>query len=182
MFRRLFSKIRARLRGDVDCQRLVSLGLELGKRVHIGPQVHLDPSQCWLISIGDDTTLAPRVIVLAHDASMKRHIGYTRIGRTRIGRNTFIGAGSIVMPGVRIGDSCIIGAGSVVTKDVPDGSVAAGNPARMIGTTVIFAAKHSALLANCRVYPAAWTEDGGINWPQKNQMRQDLVDGFAYVE
>ncbi len=50
----------------------------------------------------------------------------------RIGRNCWIGAGAIILPGVTIGDNAVIGAGSVVTKDVPDGVVAVGNPCRVL--------------------------------------------------
>lgn len=50
-----------------------------------------------------------------------------------IGSDVFIGTRSIIMPGVHIGNRVIIGAGSVVTKSIPDGSIVAGNPARLIG-------------------------------------------------
>jgi acetyltransferase-like isoleucine patch superfamily enzyme len=51
---------------------------------------------------------------------------------TRIGEDCFIGARSIILPGVTIGDNCVVGSGSVVTKDVPTGSIVAGNPAQII--------------------------------------------------
>lgn len=63
-------------------------------------------------------TFGPHVQVLAHDASMHNVLGYTKIGRVRIGNNVFIGAGSIVLPNVQIGDNSIVGAGSIVTKDI----------------------------------------------------------------
>ncbi|MET0292557.1 MAG: DapH/DapD/GlmU-related protein, partial [Steroidobacteraceae bacterium] len=47
-----------------------------------------------------------------------------------IGRNVWIGAGALVLPGVTIGDDALIGAGSVVTRDVPAGTTVVGNPAR----------------------------------------------------
>ena len=49
-----------------------------------------------------------------------------------IGRNCWIGAGAVIMPGVTIGDNTVIGAGSVVTKDIPAGVVAVGNPCRFM--------------------------------------------------
>ena len=51
---------------------------------------------------------------------------------TKIGRCCFIGARSVVLPGIEIGDECVIGSGSVVTKDVPPRCLVAGNPARII--------------------------------------------------
>ena len=49
-----------------------------------------------------------------------------------IGRNCWIGAGAIIMPGVTIGDNVVIGAGSIVTKDIPSNVVAVGNPCRIL--------------------------------------------------
>lgn len=56
-------------------------------------------------------------------------------GKIKIGNYTFVGEGAMIMPGVTIGDDCIIGAGSVVTKSVPDNTIVAGNPIRVIGRT-----------------------------------------------
>ena len=79
-------------------------------------------------------TLAPRVHVLAHDSSTYLFLGKTRAANVTIGNEVFVGAGSIILPGVHIGNRVIIGAGSVVTKDIPDNSVAVGNPACVICT------------------------------------------------
>lgn len=97
-------------------------GLRLGKNVYIGSNVILDDSFCWLISIGDEVTITSRVVILAHDASTKKHLGYTKVAPVSIGAKTFIGMGSIILPGVKIGKNVVIGAGSVVTHDIPDNS------------------------------------------------------------
>jgi maltose O-acetyltransferase len=73
--------------------------------------------------------------VLAHDASTKKFIGYTKVKNTIIGSNVFVGAGSLILPGVKVGDNVIIAAGSVVTKDIPDDTVFGGNPAQQISIT-----------------------------------------------
>lgn len=123
-----------RLRGTMDLPSLIKDGLTIGEDVFINFGCTIDRSFCWLITIGNRVTLAPNVHVLAHDASAKRELGYTKMGKVIIGDDVFVGAGSIILPGVRIGDRVVIGAGSVVTKDIPDGSVAVGNPAKVICT------------------------------------------------
>lgn len=55
----------------------------------------------------------------------------TLCGKVHIGEESFIGAGSVILPGIKIGKNCMIGAGSVVTKDIPDNSIAYGNPAKI---------------------------------------------------
>ncbi len=65
-----------------------------------------------------------------------------KFGRIYIGENTNIGWDVIIMPGVKIGKNCIIGAGAVVTKDVPDNSVAAGVPAKVIESIEDYADKN----------------------------------------
>lgn len=86
------------------------------------------------VKIGDNFISAPGSIILAHDASLLYHTGYYRIQKTIIGDNVFLGANAVVLPGVTIGNNVIIGAGSVVTKDIPNGMVVAGNPAKIISS------------------------------------------------
>lgn len=59
----------------------VANGLKIGKDCHVMGECIIDPGHCWLIEIGDRVTLAPRVHILAHDASTKRPLGYTALGR-----------------------------------------------------------------------------------------------------
>lgn len=105
-------------------------GLTVGNNVHIFDS-YIDPLFLFLITIGDNTTLTD-VKVLAHDASTNKQLGYTKMGKVTIGSNCFIGAKSIILPGVTIGDNVIIGAGSVVTTNIPENSVAVGNPCRVV--------------------------------------------------
>ncbi|MEL0654866.1 DapH/DapD/GlmU-related protein [Pseudoalteromonas issachenkonii] len=98
--------------------------------------------------IGNNCTITGATL-LGHDASPTLFIdeliiykesyrkGSRRSYRSPIiiGNNVFIGWGSIILPGVNIGDNCVIGAGSVVSKNIPDGMVAAGNPAKVIKPT-----------------------------------------------
>ena len=88
------------------------------------------------VVIGDRTQIGPAVQILAadHPRDAATRASGLEFGRpVRIGRNVWIGAGAIVLPGVTIGDDAVIGAGSVVTRDVPAGATAFGNPARVRG-------------------------------------------------
>lgn len=158
--------------------------MDIGANVFIGRGTKLDPGFVQLISIGDDTTMSSNVEVLAHDASMRRHLGYTKIARTVIGSGVYIGAGAIILPGVTVGDDAVIGAGSVVTRDVPAAAVVAGNPARQLGTVNELAAKHRVQLHERPTYESRnWTTwDGGISAANRERMRADLASGHGYIE
>ena len=107
-------------------------GGQVGENVDI-IESKIDLGEPYLIKIGNNVTITC-VRILTHDASLKKKIGYTKVGRVHIGDNVFVGAGSIILPNVCIGSNCIIGAGTVVSKDVPDNSVVVGNPMRIIST------------------------------------------------
>ena len=94
--------------------------------------VILDYSHCNLITIGNNVTIAPQAYLLAHDASTKRDLGYTKIGRIDIKDNVFAGARALIMTGVTVGENSIVAAGAVVTKNVKPNTVVAGNPAKEI--------------------------------------------------
>lgn len=131
--KKLIRKILEYLRGEPQhIGKLYKRGLRTGKNFKRMGGVIIDPSHCYHITIGDNVVLAPRVHILAHDASTGIFFGKTRAANVVIGNQVFIGAGSIILPGVHIGNRVIIGAGSIVTKDIPDNSVAAGNPAKVI--------------------------------------------------
>lgn len=136
--KKLLSQWKALVRGEQDLEKLIHRGLSVGKNFSRMGGVIIDPSHCWHISIGDNVVLAPNVHILAHDASTKVFLGYTRVAETKIGNNVFVGAGSIVLPGVTIGNNVVIGAGSVVSKDIPDNSVAVGNPAQVVKSLSVF--------------------------------------------
>ena len=76
-----------------------------------------------LISCGDHVTLAKNVYILGHDASMGKFLKRAKIGKVKIGNNVFIGAGSIILPGINIGDNVIVATNSSVTKDIPSGEI-----------------------------------------------------------
>lgn len=158
----------------------ISNGLQIGKNCHILGECIIDPGHCWLISIGDNVTLAPRVHILAHDASTKRILGYTLIGRVIIGNNVFIGAGSIILPNVKIGSNVIIGAGSVVSRSIPDNCVALGSPARVICSYEEFVEKKKKLFSKSPHYSQEYII-GNITEEKKKQMFEELSNQIGFI-
>ena len=175
-----------RLRSEFTTEKLISMGMTVGRNFNRLHGVILDPSHCWLIEIGDNVTMAPRVHILCHDASTKNFLGYTRIGRVTIGSNVFIGAESVVLPGVTIGDNVIIGANSTVTHDIPSGSVVAGSPARLLCTTDAYLEKEKAKMSPIHgyspVYGSEYTLKGNISMELRQKQKEDLAGGrIGYI-
>ena len=107
-----------------------------GNDVSINHHASLDGGSAG-IAIGSGSRIAHGVSIYAFDHGMKAASRVseqpTRSRGIRIGEDVWIGANAVITDGVRIGDGAVIGAGSVVTRDVPDTTVVAGNPARPIG-------------------------------------------------
>ena len=110
---------------------------DYGFNIHLGARVFVNFNCTILdvaeVTIGDGTLIAPGVQILAadHPRGAATRLARLELGRpVHIGRNVWIGAGALVLPGVCIGDDAIVGAGSVVTRNVPAGATVAGNPAR----------------------------------------------------
>lgn len=100
--------------------------MHIGRGARISLKAKLDFTNPRGIYIGDFTIVTPLVQIFSHDFVRAQHVD------TRIGSYSFIGAGSLILPGVNVGDHCIVAAGSVVTADVADRTIVAGNPARPI--------------------------------------------------
>ena len=154
-------------------------GLKIGKNHNIQDQVIFDWSHCWLIDIGDNVTIAPRTYILCHDASTKKALGYTKIGRVRIGNNVFIGANTTILPGVTVGDNAIIGANSVVTKDISANSVAIGNPCQVVKDYNDYIEENKKMMNSVPIFDEKYII-GNIDEKRKEEMRQELrlTNGF----
>lgn len=166
---------------ELYLKALVKRGLQLGRNVRIMDGFFFDPSHCFLISIGDNCTLAPNVRLIAHDASMKSKLDYTRIGKIDIGVNCFLGDSVVVLPGVRIGDNSIVGSASVVTKDIPAASLAVGNPCRVIGNIHDFLRKHQQGILN-RTTPFFEIDQNRLTHDQRVQILEFLSNGSGYIK
>ena len=121
------------LKGGVAHARRKGVTVGAGCRIY----VRSFGSEPFLISVGDRVTITSGVRLLTHDGStwlVRDADGnrYQRYSPIKIGNDVFIGVNAIIMPGVSVGSRVVIGAGSVVTRDVSDGVVVAGNPARVI--------------------------------------------------
>jgi maltose O-acetyltransferase len=160
--------------------RLVALGLQLGDRVFIARNSYLDPGHPWLISIGNGAGISPGVIVMTHDASMRGHMGCTRIARVEIGERVFVGAGAVILPGSRIGDDAIVGAGAVVRGVVPPGTLVVGNPAKVVTDVGSVADWHRQVAAHAPVWPhEGWTIGRGITAARIREQREALAGGIS---
>lgn len=103
----------------------------VGERVFVNQGSYIRP----LVTIEDDVSLGPfvRLISDTHDISSgSRRTGTPQKLPIRIGRGTWIGAGATVVGGVTVGERCIVAVGAVVTEDVPDNTLVAGVPAKVI--------------------------------------------------
>ena len=115
----------------------------IDKKVTLERNLNLDKVAPDQIHIGKDTLIASDVTILCHEHSFRDPDNHELplVEPVYIGCNCFIGVGATILPGVKIGDHCIIGASSVVTKDIPSGSIAVGNPARVIRSGLVLEKK-----------------------------------------
>ncbi len=130
--RRLWYRLR-RAQQVRQIEHLQAAGMRIGRNVVLMDDVVLDSSVPWLIEIGDYCRLSSGTRVMAHDATTYLDLGVTRIAPVRILAGSFIGERTLILPGVTIGPRTMIAAGSVVNRDIPEGMIAAGNPARPYG-------------------------------------------------
>ena len=140
----LMKKIKRLLWGNYKLA--VKEGMRVGKGVTVMGGVNFG-SEPYLITIDDDVRISGNVTFVTHDGGtwafrdQPEYADVIAYGRIHVGARTFIGCNSTILPGVTIGKRCVIGAGSVVTKDIPDGCVVAGVPARVIMPTEAYAQK-----------------------------------------
>lgn len=122
--------------------------VDYGENIHLGNNVEINMNcvflDCNKITIGDNSGIGPNVQIYAvghpvdPNERLNKNLGdtlstwKTSSAPVTLGKNVWIGGGSIILPGVTIGDNTTIGAGSVVSKDIPANCLAVGNPCRVI--------------------------------------------------
>ena len=170
-------KVLRRIRGGTPTVAEYRLkGVKIGNNCHIYGSI--DNGHEFLVTIGDNVTLASGCKLLTHDGSTKKIIGYSRVGRIDIGNDVFIGGSSIVLPNVKIGNRVIIGAGSIVTKDIPDNSVAVGNPARVVGTYDAYVEKAKKQIETLPIWDMHYSKKTD---EEKQQMKTALFEsGYGF--
>ncbi len=118
-----------------------SLGVQIGEEarlISIKPMEGTFGSEPYLVKIGNHVTVAGDVKFFTHDGGVwifrEKDPDIDIFGSIEIGDNVFIGYGSTILPNVKVGNDVVIGAKSVVTKDIPDETIVAGVPAKIIKT------------------------------------------------
>lgn len=131
-------------------------GTKIGKGTRLNCNTNAFGTEPFLIEVGEMSYFSAGVQMFTHDGGVMvlNNLGFfdgkdmDKMERIKIGNNVYIGTNALILPGVTIGDNCVIGAGAIVTKDIPDGSVAAGVPAKVICSLEDYGAR-----AKSRVYP-----------------------------
>lgn len=176
LYRKLMYRQKASSEEYVRWLRKRGVSIGEGTRFFDPVGTEVDVTQPSLIHIGKDVMITQNVIILSHGFDWFVLNGvYGDVlgsaGKVTIGDNVFIGSKSIILKGVTIGDNCIIGAGSLVNKDVPQNTVAAGNPVRVISSLSDYYEKRKQLqLKEAVTLYASIKERGEV--PEKKDFRE----------
>lgn len=110
-----------------------------GKNVYIGEDAYINYNLSLVddgnIYIGDSVLIGPNVTIITTNHPINPNLRLSKalyVRDVKIGNNVWIGAGTIILPGVEIGDNTVIGAGSTVTKNIPSNVIAVGNPCKVL--------------------------------------------------
>jgi len=164
-------------------KRLIEHGLKLGKNVTIETGVFIDGGYPYLISIGDNCSLANGVRLLAHDDSPYKFTDdYARLGKIEIRENCFIGENCIILPGVTIGPNVLLAAGSVVNKDIPPNSCVAGVPARFYAKFDEFIAHQKQKVKGRPIFKYSDLRGGNCNKELRNKVMEAAKNDICYVQ
>ncbi|WP_432662621.1 acyltransferase [Wukongibacter baidiensis] len=153
-------------------KKLKNQGLKISEDCRITGKVSFG-SEPYLIKIGKRVTITGRVQFITHDGGTwvfrerEDCKNINRYGHIEVMDNSFIGFGSIILPGVKIGPNSVVAAGSIVTKDVPPNTVVGGNPAEVITDIETYIEK-------CRKHT--------INFPENYQSKREFLERVFWKE
>lgn len=150
-------------------------GVKIGENTELY-NVKIDNIRPFLVEIGSNT-LITGARILTHDASTKKSLGYTKLGKVKIGDNVFVGINSVILPNVTIGDNVIIGAGTVVSKNVPDNSVVVGNPMKIVGTYDDNVGRNAEKIGTCPKFELNYN----MTDADKKEMQEKLEGTVGYL-
>ena len=141
----IYKGIRNKIRGSLAVAKENGMVVEEGVTVMGDVNFGSEP---YLITLHKNCRITNGVIFITHDGATwafrntwEEYSHVIKYGRIEIGEETFIGARSVILPGVKIGRNCVVAAGSVVTTEIPDETVVAGVPAKRICSTREYAEK-----------------------------------------
>ena len=167
-------------------KRLIARGLVIGKNVTIAKTALIDNAYPYLISIGNNCSIAEHVRIFAHDgATFKFTGGHARLGKVEIKENCFIGDRSMVLPGVTIGPNVLVSAGSVVNRDIRPNSCVAGVPARFYMKFNEYIEKNKRQIRDGTVFKLSdlLSNINGLNKQSKEKVLSSLNKGqHAYIK
>ena len=154
----LIKEIKNKLKGRLEVAKDRGMVVEDGVTVMGGVNFGSEP---YLITLKKGCRVSSDVTFINHDGgtwafrnTYDEYKDVIRYGRIEVGEYSFLGARSIIMPGVKIGNNCVVGAGAIVTKSVSDGTVVAGIPAKKISTILEYAEKCKMAETRCIRRPA----------------------------
>lgn len=175
LFEKLKRRIYHKLGRNYDVERIRAGGGKIGEKVYL-EGAFIDPGFLFLIEIGNHVTIT-HATILAHDGSTQFSLKKTTVGKVKIGDYVFIGYQAIVLPNVHIGNNVIIGAGSVVTDDIPDNSIAVGNPCKVVGKYSDFVSKNKKAMETHPVYDT-YHADKSLEEIHRMQLELDTTWGY----
>jgi len=161
--------------------KLQTMGLGLGQGVNLPASTWIDPTHCFLISIGDWCGFGEQCLILAHDGQMDEFLDAGLIGKVTIHESCHIGSRSVILPGVEIGPRTIVGANSVVSTSLPAETVCAGVPAKVICSLDDYLARHRERLAKTRQFPWSEYNSEALTPERRQELLSALQDGPAYL-